>query len=100
MDFAIADTGMSTSRSIQINNPNATTRASAKTPSSKNPLSLSKRNTMTAAGQLKMEKQKSIKQLKKEEKYAQRLKDFKQEVLQGIEDMLEDIDGVFLEISR
>jgi len=74
LDFAIADTGMSTSRSIQVNNPN---RASSKTPSSKNPLSLSKRNTMTAAGQLKMEKQKSTKQLKKEEKYAQKLKDFK-----------------------
>jgi hypothetical protein len=44
---------------------------------------------------LKMEKQKSTKQLKKEEKYVQRLKDFKQEVLQGIEDMLEEIDGVF-----
>ncbi len=41
-----------------------------------------------------------MKQLKKEEKYAQKIKDFKQEVLQGIEDMLEDIDSVFTEISR
>ena len=76
MDFAIADTGMSTSRSISINNPQ---RATAKTPSSKNPLALAKRNTMTQAA-LKMEKQKSSKQLKKEEKYAQKLKDFKLEV--------------------
>jgi hypothetical protein len=42
-----------------------------------------------------MDKKKSSKQIRKEEKYVQKLKDFKQEVLQGIEDMLDEIDSVF-----
>ena len=98
LDFLVQETGMSTSRSINVSDK--TIRQTVKSPTSKNPLSLSKRNTVAGAPTMKMEKYKSIKQLKKEEKYAQKLKDFKQEVLQGIEDMLEDIDSVFIEISR